>query len=155
MLLYILHLIKRMGHWPIYSNYLWRLMLTACLAQVTFLVRRCKAGRAGGWIWMLHTVTVASKTQKFFLNAGWRVMPEDEKIKLVQESEAIGQVLEKIRWQSGNWGGKMFACQVFYILGNWSWLKNRYLDNCQSLSNKDCQVWSNWYFQTWRNELFH
>ena len=46
---------------------------------------------------MLHTVTVASKTQKFFLNAGWRVMPEDEKIKLVQESEAIGQVLEKIR----------------------------------------------------------
>ena len=43
------------------------------------------------------TVTVASKTQKFFLNAGWRVMPEDEKIKLVHESEAIGQVLEKIR----------------------------------------------------------
>ena len=100
-------------------------------------------------IWMLHTVTVASKTQKFFLNAGWRVMPEDEKIKLVQESEAIGQVLQKIRW-----GRELFVFQVFYILGNWSWLKNRYLDNCQSLSNKDCQVWSNWYFQTWRNELF-
>ena len=76
-------------------------MLTACLAQVTFLVRRCKAGRAGGWILrgfdLNVTVTVASKTQKFFLNAGWRVMPEDEKIKLVQESEAIGQVLQKIR----------------------------------------------------------
>ena len=30
-------------------------------------------------------------------DTGWRVMPEDEKIKLAQESEVIGQVLGRIR----------------------------------------------------------
>ena len=31
------------------------------------------------------------------MNTGWRVMPEDEKIKLGQEAKVIGQVLARIR----------------------------------------------------------
>ena len=30
-------------------------------------------------------------------DTGWRVMPEDEKIKLAQEAKVIGQVLARIR----------------------------------------------------------
>ena len=36
---------------------------------------------------------------------GWRVMPEDEKIKLAQESKVIGQVLGRIRSMRQKEGG--------------------------------------------------
>ena len=35
-------------------------------------------------------------------DTGWRVMPEDEKIKLAQEAKVIGQVLARIRSMTVN-----------------------------------------------------
>ena len=47
-------------------------------------------------------------------DTGWRVMPEDEKIKLAQEAKVIGQVLARIRsmWSKE---GEAYVCVKILI----------------------------------------